>query len=296
MFLLAGPAVLDRDVLTFGKAGQTATRLAWLPTDRYAAHCVAEEQQPSEKLKRHFAIATIAAVPITIVISSVCASGRGGPVFNCRHCRLIGADMGCEPRRLSSIGLRRGAASPARAGGKFGSSRLLAIIALVAASTVSAHAQTNWTGAFSNGWFNSFNWTAGVPGTFSSVNIDAVTPNSTEIRGTGATAQNLAVGQNGTGMLTIRTGGTLVTSFTAIGNLPGSTGTVIVTDPGSNWSNAGSIVVGGQGTGTLTIQNGGTVSSGGSSVGLSVGSNGTVTVTGTVSPVAAPAGLAGTAR
>jgi len=81
-------------------------------------------------------------------------------------------------------------------------------------------------------------------------------------------------------MLTIRTGGTLVTSFTAVGNLPGSTGTVIVTDPGSNWSNAGSIVVGGQGTGTFTIQNGGTVSSGGGSVGLSAGSNGTVTVTG----------------
>ena len=99
--------------------------------------------------------------------------------------------------------------------------------------------------------------------------------------GTGATAQNLAVGQNGTGLLaTILAGGTLVTSFTAIGNLPGSTGTVIVTDPGSNWSNAGSIVVGGQGTGTFTIQNGGTVSSGGGSVGLSVGSNGTVTVTG----------------
>ena len=155
----------------------------------------------------------------------------------------------------------------------------LVAIALFAASTVSAYAQTNWTGAFSNGWFNGLNWTAGVPSTFSSVNIDTVTPNSTEIRGTGAIAQNLVVGQNGTGLLTIRIGGTLTNSFGAIGNLPGATGTVIVTDAGSNWFNAGSIVTGGQGTGTFIIQNGGTVNSGGGSVGLSVGSTGTVTVT-----------------
>ena len=153
-------------------------------------------------------------------------------------------------------------------------------IALFAASTVSTYAQTNWTGAFSNGWFNALNWTAGVPSTFSSVNIDTVTPNSTEIRGAGAIAQNLAVGQNGTGLLTIRIGGTLTNSFGVIGNLPGSTGTVIVTDAGSNWTNVGSIVIGGLGTGTLIIQNGGTVNSGGGSVGLSAGSTGTVTVTG----------------
>ena len=153
-------------------------------------------------------------------------------------------------------------------------------IALFAASTVSAYAQTNWTGAFSNGWFNVLNWTAGVPSTFSSVNIDTVTPNSTEIRGAGAIAQNLAIGENGTGLLTIRIGGTLTNSFGVIGNLPGSTGTAIVTDAGSNWSNAGSIVVGGLGTGTFIIQNGGTVNSGGGSVGLSAGSTGAVTVTG----------------
>ena len=169
--------------------------------------------------------------------------------------------------------------SRTRVGCKFVLSRLLATIALFAASTVSTYAQTNWTGAFSNGWFNVLNWTAGVPSTFSSVNIDTVTPNSTEIRGTGAIAQNLAVGQNGTGLLTIRMGGTLTNSFGVIGNLPGSTGTVIVTDAGSNWMNVGSIVTGGQGTGTFIIQNGGTVNSGGGSVGLSVGSTGTVTVT-----------------
>ena len=117
--------------------------------------------------------------------------------------------MGCEPRPLSCIGPRRGATSRARAGCKFVLSTLLATIALFAASTVSTHAQTNWTGAVSNGWFNAGNWNAGVPTAATSANIDTVTPNSTEVRGAGATALNLAVGQNGTGMLAIQNGGTL---------------------------------------------------------------------------------------
>ncbi len=181
--------------------------------------------------------------------------------------------MGCEPRRSATL--------RARAECKFVLSSLLAAIALVAASAVPTNAQTNWTGAFSNGWFNFRNWDAGVPTQTTSANIDTMTPNSTEIRGTGAAAQNLAVGQSGTGMLTILAGGTLTTfGLGTVGNLTGSTGTATVTDPGSNWQINGSVVVGGLGIGTLTIQNGGTASSGGGSVGLSAGSTGTVTVTG----------------
>ena len=180
-----------------------------------------------------------------------------------------------------SIGARRRATSPARASCKFVSSILLAAIALFTASPVSTHAQTNWTGAFSNGWFNPLNWSAGVPNTATSANIDTVTPNSTEVRGAGATALNLAVGQNGTGMLVIRNSGTLADIGGFIGNLPGSQGTATVSDVGSTWTNIGNLVVGGLGTGTLTIQNGGTVNSGGGvSIGLAAGSTGTVTVTG----------------
>ena len=187
--------------------------------------------------------------------------------------------MGCEPHRLSFIKPRRGATSGA--GCKFASSRLLAAIALVAASTVSTHAQTNWTGAVSNGWFNPGNWNAGVPTAATSANINTMTPNSTEVRGAGAAALNLAVGQNGTGILVIQNGGTLTDVGGFVGNLPGSQGTVTVSGAGSAWTNIGTVVVGGLGTGTLTIQNGGVVSSGGGgSVGLSVGSIGTVTVTG----------------
>ena len=189
--------------------------------------------------------------------------------------------MGREPHRLSSIRPCRGTTSGARACSKFASSSLLAIIALFIASTVSTHAQTNWTGTVSNGWFNPGNWDAGVPTAATSANIDTVTPNSTEVRGAGATALNLAVGQNGTGMLVIQNGGTLTDAFGTIGNLLGSQGTVTVSGTGSTWTNIGTLVVGGLGTGTLTIQNGGTVnSSGGGSVGLSAGSTGTVLVTG----------------
>ena len=186
--------------------------------------------------------------------------------------------MVCEPRRLSSTGPRQGATS--RASGKFVSSRLLATIALFAASTVSTHAQTNWTGRVSSEWFLSGNWDSTFPRQTDDANINTVTPNATVVSDPGALARNLSVGPNGTGMLTIQSGGTLNTSSGTVGNLPGGLGTVTVTGVGSNWSNAGVVVVGGLGTGSLTIQDGGTMNSGGGSVGQSAGSNGTVTVTG----------------
>ena len=108
-----------------------------------------------------------------------------------------------------------------------------------------------------------------------------MTPNPTVVATPGGTATNLAVGQSGTGTLTIQSGGTVSNILGAVGNLPGSQGTVTVTGAGSLGRITGTVVVGGLGTGTLTIQNGGTVNSaGGGSVGQSAGSNGTVTVTG----------------
>ena len=85
-----------------------------------------------------------------------------------------------------------------------------------AASTVSTHAQTtNWAGAVSSDWFDARNWNFRIPSgpALTSANINTVTPNATEITRPGATALNLAVGQNGTGMLTIQSGGTLTNSL-----------------------------------------------------------------------------------
>jgi T5SS/PEP-CTERM-associated repeat protein/autotransporter-associated beta strand protein len=155
-----------------------------------------------------------------------------------------------------------------------------ATMALLAA-TSSTHAQTNWTGLVSSNWFVGFNWVPALtPRQTDDAIINTVTPNSTVIASPGALAQNLTVGANGTGTLTIQTGGTLNNSFGTVGNLPGGLGTVLVTGAGSNWFTAGSVVIGGQGTGILAIQDGGTVNSGGGSVGLSAGSTGRVTVTG----------------
>ncbi len=180
--------------------------------------------------------------------------------------------------------LERGLRTLGCRGRGLGSSTALATIALLAASTVPARAQTSdWTGQFSSNWFLSGNWIGGFPRQTIDANIDTVTPNSTLIATPDALARNLMVGQSGTGMLTIQGGGALADSFGAIGNLAGGLGAVTVTGAGSSWSNAGNIVIGGQGTGTLAIQDGGAVSSTGGSVGLSAGSNGTVTVTGQAS-------------
>ena len=103
----------------------------------------------------------------------------GGRIAN-----WLGADMGCEPRRLSSIGPRRGATSRARAGCKFVLSRLLAptlLVAVTAFAPGAARAQdATWLLNPTSGNFNTAaNWNpATVPtGTafFGTSNITALT-------------------------------------------------------------------------------------------------------------------------
>jgi outer membrane autotransporter protein len=194
--------------------------------------------------------------------------------------------MGREPCRWSSIGPRRDATSRARTGQKFVLSTLLATIAIFAASTISSNAQSEWTGLVSSNWFSAGNWFNGIPTQIRDADINTVALNPTVVSSPGAIANNLTVGANQTGMLTIQAGGTLVDQHGTIGNLPGGVGMVTVTGPGSSWTNVNDVVVGGQGTGTLIIQGGATAEDGttasstGGSVGLSVGSTGTVIVTG----------------
>ena len=113
--------------------------------------------------------------------------------------------------------------------------RTIMTLALLAASTVSARAQTNWTGAVSSDWFTAGNWSAGVPFTAvtnASANIDTVTPNSTALTSVGARALNLTVGENGIGMLVVQNGGTLTDFGGFVGDLPGSRGTATVSGAG----------------------------------------------------------------
>jgi fibronectin-binding autotransporter adhesin len=103
------------------------------------------------------------------------------------------------------------------------------------------------------------------------------------VTGAGSTWTNggeLAVGNFGTGTLTIADGGTVSNTAGYVGRNGGSIGTVTVTGAGSTWTNSSQLNVGNFGTGTLTIADGGTVSNGTGTVGRISGSTGAVTVTG----------------
>ncbi|WP_371373853.1 autotransporter domain-containing protein [Sporomusa aerivorans] len=93
--------------------------------------------------------------------------------------------------------------------------------------------------------------------------------------------QQLIVGLNNTGVLTVSGGGTVDNRTSTIGYNAGSNGTVIVTGTGSTWTNPEDLDVGGSGTGTLTISDGGKVNNQNGTIGHYAGSTGTVTVTGT---------------
>lgn len=103
------------------------------------------------------------------------------------------------------------------------------------------------------------------------------------VTGTGSSwthAGTVAVGESGTGTLTVANGGTVSNTSAVIGTNAGATGTVAVTGAGSSWTNAGNLTVGQDGTGTLTIASGGVVSNAVGAIGANAGATGTVTVTG----------------
>ena len=96
-----------------------------------------------------------------------------------------------------------------------------------------------------------------------------------DVRETLAVGNSIVLGSStgGSGALIIQTGGTLTGVLGAIGNAPGSQGTVTVTGPGSTWTNTGTLVVGGLGTGHPDHPGRRSGEQwGGGSVGLAVGS------------------------
>jgi T5SS/PEP-CTERM-associated repeat protein len=94
------------------------------------------------------------------------------------------------------------------------------------------------------------------------------------------TAADVYVGHDGTGTLSIAAGSSLSSVDGIIGHDDGSSGTVIVSGAGSDWSISGNMAVADEGNGVLTVSAGGSVSSNLSAVALDNGSTGTVTVTG----------------
>ena len=138
----------------------------------------------------------------------------------------------------------------------------------------------NW--ATSNGdWFVAGNWNTGIiPLNISGQNFHIGNGGTANITSGTATVYNGDVGGSGhTGFLNINGGELTCTSaggITFIGNLPGSYGSVTVTN--GTWTNACSVYVGGYGTGILLI-NGGSVSIGDSAMVGFAGGTGVATVT-----------------
>ncbi len=94
---------------------------------------------------------------------------------------------------------------------------------------------------------------------------------------------DMMVGRNGDGELSILDGGTVHNHNGYIGYADGTNGTVTVAGSGSHWGNTNSLYVGNYGSGTLVIQDGGSVENNYVEIGRYSGSTGSVTVTGTES-------------
>ncbi len=90
----------------------------------------------------------------------------------------------------------------------------------------------------------------------------------------------LIVGREGTGDLSVASGGQVASTLGVVGDLAGSTGFALVFGANSRWDNAGALFVGNFGTGTLTVGNGGAVTSGVGGIGGGADAVGTVTVEG----------------
>lgn len=156
---------------------------------------------------------------------------------------------------------------------------LLATTAFVALGPVlPATAQTAWTGANSNNWFDAGNWSAGTPTIATDAEIDNIAVNVPTVFAIGANALGLTVGNTAHGALVVQGGGVLLNTTGYLGRGLGSVGTATVLGANSVWANTGNFYVGDQGTGMLTIANGGKVSSHDSFVGNT--GSGFVTVTG----------------
>ncbi|WP_348630544.1 hypothetical protein [Rhizobium leguminosarum] len=162
--------------------------------------------------------------------------------------------------------------------------------ALLALSAGAASAQTAvWTGATSNDWTTGSNWsTATPPVAGQTVNIGATGASRPDaILGVSGpmvvSAGSINVGQVAgvPGALTIQNGSRLTnTSNARLAVVAGSSGTVTVTGPGSQWNiPAFTFYVGFQGTGTLSIENGGQVTTGSNTIlGGGAASSGTLNI------------------
>ncbi len=159
---------------------------------------------------------------------------------------------------------------------------LMAGLFLTLCAAPTQAATITWDGgAGTNSWGDAANWSGNaVPTDADWAILDEV---GVTIGIAGATTAGIHVGQTTNGGLSIQDGGQFVTNgidWKSIGNVAGSTGTVVVTGAGSNWANTGDLNIGQSGTGTLQILNGGLVSTTRLHIGGLATGDGTVIVNG----------------
>jgi fibronectin-binding autotransporter adhesin len=150
------------------------------------------------------------------------------------------------------------------------------------APVIAAAYTTNWVGALSPNWFLGGNWSAGVPGLGMNAAIGHVgSGSSVRIDGGVATVGGkFDVGFADMGNLVVAGGSSLTTGASSIGTLAGITGSVIVSDSGTQWTSYSRLAVGDFGTGDLSVRTGGRVTTTSITLGLNSGASGLVTVGG----------------
>ncbi|MDR3487706.1 MAG: autotransporter domain-containing protein [Bradyrhizobium sp.] len=161
-------------------------------------------------------------------------------------------------------------------------SLLLSSTAMISLAVVSAaEADETWTGATTNSWLLTGNWSgAAVPTGTDDVFIDTMAIHPTVLQGAG-TANDVSVGINGTGSLRVMgTGSTLGVHSIELGLNAGSTGTLTV-ESGATVTSTTGLTIGTDGTGIVVVQTGGTVTANEIILGEQASASGTVTVDGT---------------
>lgn len=104
-------------------------------------------------------------------------------------------------------------------------------------------------------WFAPLNWGSGVPGALDRARID--NGGHARITAANAFAQELLVGDAGSGALTLASGGTLDAASAVLGHLAGSRGDVSVLGAGSALRLGITAIIGDAGEGTLRVDDGG---------------------------------------
>jgi outer membrane autotransporter protein len=129
-----------------------------------------------------------------------------------------------------------------------------------AARAVDSH----WQGTVSTDWSDAANWDA-APAAGGHVFIDVVSPHDSVLTGAGADIDQLTVGDQATGSLTLSGGGVLAVhgndmngSGAVFGRAKGSMGSVTVTGAGSTLTVDQGVQIGSEGTGSLSVVSGGT--------------------------------------